>query len=73
MWGAISDDMTVLSFRIAAGLRQRSHYLIRVPRGSVSDSRLNQRGGPGPRIYIPEEQGGSVRHPGTGFPFLRLL
>jgi hypothetical protein len=28
-----------------------------------------QPGGPGPRIYIPLEQGG----PGTGFPFHRLL
>jgi hypothetical protein len=28
---------------------------------------------PGPRIYIPHEQGGSVITPGTGFPFRRLL
>jgi hypothetical protein len=25
MWGALSDERTGLSFRIAAGLRQRSH------------------------------------------------
>jgi hypothetical protein len=40
---------------------------------SVSDSRLAQHIGPGPRIYIPQEQGGPVITPGTGFPFRRLL
>jgi hypothetical protein len=40
---------------------------------TVSDSRLHQSGGPGPRIYIPPEQGGLVIPPGTGFPFRRLL
>jgi hypothetical protein len=35
--------------------------------------RLPQPGGPGSRIYIPQEQGGSVIPPGTGFPFCRLL
>jgi hypothetical protein len=35
--------------------------------------RLPQPGGPGSRIYIPEEQGGPVIPPGTGFPFHRLL
>jgi hypothetical protein len=38
-----------------------------------SDSRLPQPGAPGPRIYIPQEQGGPVIPPGTGFPFRRLL
>jgi hypothetical protein len=32
-----------------------------------------QPGEPGPRIYIPQEQGGPVIPPGTGFPFCRLL
>jgi hypothetical protein len=32
-----------------------------------------QPGGPGPRIYIPQEQGGPVISPGTGFLFGRLL
>jgi hypothetical protein len=32
-----------------------------------------QPGGPGPRIYSPQEQGGPVIPPGTGFPFRRLL
>jgi hypothetical protein len=34
--------------------------------------RLPKPGGPGSRIYIPQEQGGPVIPPGTGFP-LRLL
>jgi hypothetical protein len=32
-----------------------------------------QPGGPGPRIYIPQQQGGPDIPPGTGFPFRRLL
>jgi hypothetical protein len=38
-----------------------------------SHLRLPQPGGPGPRIYIPQEEGGSVILPGTGFPFLSPL
>jgi hypothetical protein len=53
-----------LSFTIAADPRQRSHYKVRVQRNSkhftVSDSILPQPGGPGPRIYIPQEQAGPV-------------
>jgi hypothetical protein len=78
MWCTLSDEGTGLSFTIAAGLRQRSHCRVRVPRDSwpyftVSDSRLLQPGGPGPRIYIPQKQGGPVIPPGTGFPFRRFL
>jgi hypothetical protein len=29
-----------------------------------------QPGGPGPRIYIPQEQGGPITHPNTGFHFV---
>jgi hypothetical protein len=39
----------------------------------LSHLRLPQPGEPGPRIYIPQEQGGPVIPPGTGFPFRRLL
>jgi hypothetical protein len=61
-----------LSFTIAAGLRQRSPSQVRDPRGSwphfaVSDSRLHQPGGPGPRVYIPQEQGGRLIASGTGY------
>jgi hypothetical protein len=31
MWGALSDERTVLSFTIAAGPRQRSHFRVQVP------------------------------------------
>jgi hypothetical protein len=35
--------------------------------------RLLQPEGPGPSIYIPQEQGGQVIPPGTVFPFRSLL
>jgi hypothetical protein len=67
-----------LLFTIAAVTCQQSHSQVRLPRDSwphftVSNSRLSQPGGPGPRIYIPQEQVGPVIAPGTGFPFRRLL
>jgi hypothetical protein len=45
MWGALSDERTGLSFTIAAGSRQRSHFRVLGPWDSqpyftVSDSRL---------------------------------
>jgi hypothetical protein len=57
MWGALFDDRAGLSFTIADGPRQRSDSRVWVPRDSrpyltVSDSRLLQPGGPGPRTYI---------------------
>jgi hypothetical protein len=78
MWGAFSHERTGLSFTVATGPRQHSHFRVRVSRDwwpylSVSDSRLPEPGGPGPRIYIPQEQDGLVVPPGTGFPFRRLL
>jgi hypothetical protein len=67
-----------LSFTIAAGPRQRSLSQVRVPRISlphftISDSRLPQPGGPGPRIYITQGKDGPVIPPGTGSPFRLLL
>jgi hypothetical protein len=64
-----------LSFTVAAGPRQRSHSRVRVPRDSrqyftVSDSRLPQPGGPGPRIYIPQEQGGLIIPPDCVTPIV---
>jgi hypothetical protein len=38
----------------------------------LSHLRLTHSGGPGPRIYIPQKQGGPVIPPGTGFPFCHL-
>jgi hypothetical protein len=74
----LSDKRMGLSFTIAAGPRQSSRSQVRVPRDSwphfiVSDSRLPQTGRPGPRVCIPQEQGGPVMPPGTGFSFRRLL
>jgi hypothetical protein len=78
MWDVFSDERAGLSFIIAAGLRQRSNFRVRVPRDSwpnftVSDSKLPQHWRPGHRIFIPQEQGGPVIPPGTGFHFRRLL
>jgi hypothetical protein len=47
-------------------LRTHGHILL-------SYLRLPQPRGPGPRIYIPQEQGDPVITPGTGFPFCRLI
>jgi hypothetical protein len=74
----LSDQRMSLLFIISVGPRQRSHSQVRVQRDSwpnftVSNSRLPQPGGPGPRIYIPQEQDGPVVPPGTGFHFCRLL
>jgi hypothetical protein len=54
---------------------QRSHSEVWVPWDScphftVSDSRLPQPGVPGPHIYVPQERGGPVTLPGTGFFFI---
>jgi hypothetical protein len=63
-----------LWFTIAAGPRQRSHSPVRVLPDSLQhftvwDSRVPQPGGPDPRIYIPQEEGGPVILTGTGFSF----
>jgi hypothetical protein len=78
MWSAISDERTGLPFTVAAGRRHRSHSWVWVPWDSwpyfiVSDLRLPQPGGPGPCIYIPQEQGGPVISPDIGFPFRLFL
>jgi hypothetical protein len=56
---------------------QSSHSWAEVPQNSrlylLSHLRLLQPGGPGSRIYIPQEQGGPVIPPVSGFPFCRLL
>jgi hypothetical protein len=72
MWGALSDERTGMPFTVAAGPRQRNYSWVWFPLDSlpyftVSDSTLPQPGGPGPRIYIPQEWGGPVIPPGTGF------
>jgi hypothetical protein len=64
-----------LSFTISSGPRHYSHSQVRVPRDSwvhftLSDSILLQRGRRCSRIYIPQEQGGSVIDPDTGSLFV---
>jgi hypothetical protein len=71
MWGVLSDERTDVSFTIVAGPHQRSNSRVRVPWDSwpyftVSNSRLPQLRGSGPRIYNPQELGGPVIPPGTG-------
>jgi hypothetical protein len=66
----LPDERMNQSFTIDADPRQRSHSRVWVPRDSwpyftIPDSRLSQPGGPGPRIYKPQEQGGPVIHPGS--------
>jgi hypothetical protein len=76
MWGTLSDERMVCTLQFLLGiaravtlgsksLRTHDHILL-------SHLRLPQPGGPGPRIYIPQEQCGPVIIPGAEFPFRRL-
>jgi hypothetical protein len=51
---------------LLTSLRTHGHILL-------SHLGLPQPWGPGPCVYIPQEQGGRVIPQGTGFPFCRLL
>jgi hypothetical protein len=78
MWGGLSGERTGLPFTIAAGPRQRSDSRVGVPRDSwpyftISDSRLPQPGGPGPRICMAQERGCQIIPPRTGLPLRRPL
>jgi hypothetical protein len=64
--GALPDERTCLNTLRSKSRRTHDHI-------QLSHLRLPQPGGPRPRIYIPQEQGGPVIPPGTGFPFSRLL
>jgi hypothetical protein len=56
---------------------QCNHSIVRVAQNPKSyytvSSETPQPGRPCSRIYIPQEQGGPVIPPGTGFPLRRLL
>jgi hypothetical protein len=73
MWDALSDERMGLQFTTATGPHQCSNSRVRFPRDSqpyctVSYSRHSHPGGPGPScIHIPQEQGGPVMPPGTGW------
>jgi hypothetical protein len=55
---------------LASAVTLGSKYSL--PYFTVSDSRRPQPGGSGPRIYIPQEQGGPVIPADTGFLFRHL-
>jgi hypothetical protein len=70
----LSEDRMSLSFTIVAIPRLRSHSQVQFPQDpwthfTVSDSRLSQLGGSGPRIYIPQEQDDTVIPPRHYVPF----
>jgi hypothetical protein len=71
MWGALFDERMGWSFKIAACPSWCSYSWVRVPLNSQTFDSLQLRR-PGPHIYIPQEQGGSVIPPGTGFPCCHL-
>jgi hypothetical protein len=76
IWGALSDERTGLSFTIAAGPLQV--FSSPISAGLITPFcclifETPQPGGPGPRIYILQEQRGPVLPPGTVFPFRCLL
>jgi hypothetical protein len=70
----LSEERMGVSFTTAAGPRQSNHPQVRVRQDSryftVSDSRLPQTGGSGPRICIPQEQGGPVIPQAVGSLFV---
>jgi hypothetical protein len=75
MWDALSNERMHLSFTTDAGPRQ--HILGSESRGTHDHIllclRLPQPGGPGPHIYIPQEQDSPVIPLGTGFPSRHLI
>jgi hypothetical protein len=70
----LSDERMGVLLTIAASPLQRSHSQVRVPQDSwphftALDSKLPQPAGPGPHIYISQEQGDSVIPPRHWVPF----
>jgi hypothetical protein len=78
MWSTLSDERMGLLFTstIASGPCQSSSR-VRVPQNSRPYLAVlfetPQPGGPGPRIYIPQEQCGPVIRAGTGFSFVTSM
>jgi hypothetical protein len=71
LWGALSDERTGSAIcsvitHWSKFHRTRNHTLL-------PHLRLPQPGGPGSHLHIPQEQGGPVIHPCSGFPLRRLL
>jgi hypothetical protein len=66
LWREVGSAVCSAITRWSESRRTRNRTLL-------SHLRLPQPGGPGSCIYIPQEQGGPVIPPGTGFLLLRLL
>jgi hypothetical protein len=66
LWREDGSAVSSVITQWSESLRTRNHTLL-------SHLRLPQPGGPGPHICTPQEQGGPVIPPGTGFPLCRLL
>jgi hypothetical protein len=66
LWGVGGSVIFSAITHCLESRRTNNHILL-------SHLRLSQPGEPGPRIYIPQEHGGPVIPPGTGFPFRRFL
>jgi hypothetical protein len=71
------EDGSVIYRTVVSGPFHTSHSWVEVPPNSrlyfTVSSETPQPGEPGPRIYIPQEQGGPDIPPDTGFLFCRLL
>jgi hypothetical protein len=65
LWREDGSAICSLITQLSESLRTRNLIL-------QSHLRLPQPGGPGSRIYIPQEQGGPVIPPGTGFSLDRF-
>jgi hypothetical protein len=78
MWGALSDKRMGLYFSFVDGTRQRSLFRVQVLRDSwpyftVSNLRLRQPRGPGPRFFYHIGRGWPSYTSGNGFPLCRFL
>jgi hypothetical protein len=63
MWGTLPDERTVLRLQLLLVLASAVILESRGTRGHILLSQMRdspQPGEPGPRIYIPQEQGGPV-------------
>jgi hypothetical protein len=71
------ENRSVIYCTIASGPCQSNHTWAEVPQISdhilLSHRRLPQPGGPGSRIYVPQEQGSPVIPPGTGLEAVYFL
>jgi hypothetical protein len=73
LWGAQPDERRACNLLIQFAVTLRSKSRRTHDHILLSHLRLPQPGGPGPCIYIPQEQSGPVIPPGTGFPICCLL